>query len=323
MKINLVERKTSGYLKGIAAVFIMLGHFVEGFPWYIQMLFSGNLWVALFFFYSGYGLNYSYNNKKDYLKDFIPKKLIGVYCPFLLAETAYTVAACFINHKFNAVDFILGCFGLVLNNSTLWYVAEIIVIYALFYVQKKVFNNKQSVVLWIIAFLAFMIIGVFKDIGPWWYVSTSAFFMGYYFDDLKKVYDYILKHKIWTVLISIAFLVLYAASSFFSITKTSLMGIKYTYFIVLIELVIVPFFIFFMMSAVQLFDIGKESKFLSVLGNFSYEIYLWHMFSFLIVGLFAENKIIRLVVSLVLTFAVAALSGKFRNLICNKKVRSL
>lgn len=320
MEINLIERKTSGYLKGIAAIFIMLGHFLN-VPWYFQIFFSGNLWVALFFFYSGYGLNYSYNNKIDYLKDFIPKKLLGVYCPFFIAETAYTVADCLINHKFHAVDFILGCFGAVLNNTTLWYVVEIIAIYALFYVQKKIFNNKKSVVLWIAAFLAFLMIGVLKDIGPWWYVSTFPFFMGYYFDDLKKLFDYILKKKIMSALVVIAFFVLYAACNFFSITQTSLFGVKHTYFIVLIELIIAPFFIVFMMIVTQLVPLNKESKLLSALGSISYEIYLWHMFSFLIVGTFTENSVIKVLASLVITFAAAALFGKFRNLLCRKKVQ--
>jgi len=319
MKINLVERKTTDYLKGIAAIFIMLGHFIEGCPWYILIFFSGNLWVALFFFFSGYGLEYSYSNKKDYLNKFIPKKLFSVYVPFFIAETVYTVTWCIINHEFNAVNFVLGCFGAVLKNTTLWYVSEIIVIYALFYAEKKLFkNNKKSVLFWIIAFLAFMIFGVFKDIGPWWYVSTFAFFMGYYFNELKNVYEYILKNKALSALISIAFFALYAACNFFSITQTSLMGIRYTYFVVCIELVIVPFFILFIMSITQLIHSDKRLNALSALGSMSYEIYLWHMFSYLIIGLFTENFILKIVLSVTLTFVFAVLFCKIRIAICKK-----
>lgn len=323
MEIKLTDKKISNYIKGIAAVCIMLGHYTQSFPWYINVLFPGNLYVALFFFYSGYGLNYSFNKNSNYLSGFIAKKLTGVYLPFVAAESVYTIAVCIISQSFNAVDFLLNCSGVVLLNTTLWYVIELIVIYAIFYLQKKFLNNKKSIIIWALCFLSFIILGVLKDIGPWWYISTSAFFMGYYYELFEKVYNYILKNKLFSLMFAAAFFAVYAAGSYFSVTQTNLFGIKYTYFIVLLQLIAAPLFIIFIMIVVQKINTVREIKLLSVLGGISYEIYLWHMFFYMIVCLIIESPVLSLLVSLAATiFASVAFCG-IRQKICNKKRRQL
>jgi len=62
----------------------------------------------------------------------------------------------------------------------------------------------------------------------------------------------------------------------------------------------------------------KRLNALSALGSMSYEIYLWHMFSYLIIGLFTENFILKIVLSVTLTFVFAVLFCKIRIAICKK-----
>ena len=59
---GILSLNNSKCIKGIAAVMIMLGHFTANFTnTSMQYFFAGNLWVGLFFFYSGYGESVTLN----------------------------------------------------------------------------------------------------------------------------------------------------------------------------------------------------------------------------------------------------------------------
>ena len=81
--INLCKKETSDCWKGLASIFIMLGHICpNNTPVFIRFFLSGNLWVGLFFFYSGYGLQYSLEYNRNYINKkilFLGKRLLIRY----------------------------------------------------------------------------------------------------------------------------------------------------------------------------------------------------------------------------------------------------
>ena len=87
-KINMASflmPYNSACIKGIAALCIMLGHYLSSFPWYIGGWLHGYLWVGIFFFYSGYGLRRSVETKENYLENFGSiTKLMGFRIPHII-----------------------------------------------------------------------------------------------------------------------------------------------------------------------------------------------------------------------------------------------
>lgn len=322
VNFNFLDINISNCIKGIAAVSIMLGHYFADLSYPFTMFFAGNLWVAIFFFYSGYGLDYSRKNKQNYIKSFFAKKALSVYFPFLAAETAYTILSLVLNKEnYSPVSFIFSCLGLKLGNGVLWYVVELIAIYLLFYIENKFFSKIKAQIIWYLAFALFLAIAVYKDIDTCWYISTFAFLLGYFFDDYKKLFILINKAKWRQTLTVLVFLIGYAVMKFFSITKASIFVLKATYIIVALDLVLAPLFICFVCVCCEMISKKYQSlKPFMVLSKVSYEIYLWHMVSFLLIGRFVSNVAVSIVLSIALSLLLSFINMKINVLVkrCKK-----
>ena len=83
---NALSLQNTSALRGICAIEIMLGHIGISTRNIIQFpnKKAGILFVGLFLMISGYGLMFGLDNKKDYLKNFWPKRL-GKMIPCLLS----------------------------------------------------------------------------------------------------------------------------------------------------------------------------------------------------------------------------------------------
>lgn len=310
--IKFVDINISNCIRGIAAIFIMLGHYFADYPWYITIFFSGHLWVAVFFFFSGYGLKYSYLNKDNYLDNFIWKKFKQIYLPFLFAESVYTISSAIISESIsitNVYNIALSCLGLRLSNDSLWYIIEILVIYLLFYFSKKLLKNRLlSECIWIPLYLVFLVFAVLKDIDTCWYISTVAFLLGYYYDLLYKLFYRFTQNNILKILTVLLFTAIYALTKYYSYTKSTIGPIPYTYVVTLLNLMSAPIFIIFCIVICNFIKDGFKIGFLfKILGNISYEIYLWHMCIFMLVKLTDINLTFQIVISFLLTIMLSCL----------------
>ena len=81
----LTDKNISNKLKGIACIGIVLSHIlpVSYFPIF-RYIAIGYMWVGIFFFYSGYGLFYSYYNKPNYEKSFLINKFTNIYISLII-----------------------------------------------------------------------------------------------------------------------------------------------------------------------------------------------------------------------------------------------
>lgn len=87
-KNNVLEFKTSVRIKGLLAVLIVLHHLSINTPG--TLLFQaftsiGTMVVAVFFFYSGFGLMESYLKKPNYLRGFFSKRIVKLLIPHCMA----------------------------------------------------------------------------------------------------------------------------------------------------------------------------------------------------------------------------------------------
>ncbi len=180
----------------------------------------GFLFTSIFFFYSGFGLIFSFLNKPDYLETFLGKRLPYVLIPFWVANLFGVI----INNILfptgqKAGDLVLDVLGISLYNSFGWFIIEIVILYLLFYfLFKKIKNSDIALILLCIAVVLIILMGFFRGHDPnydkshwfqgeWWYNSTIAFAAGMLYARFKSsLDDFFKKHyKVCTVISAILF----------------------------------------------------------------------------------------------------------------------
>lgn len=173
-------------LRGIFALEIIVGHVIrfERTPLYLLgkvMIIS----VAFFLFVSGWGITISYHTKKNYLDGFLGKKCGYL---FILAVITYAfrwVVTYFILH-INMIDKNL-LYDFI--QKTNWYIWELILFYAIFWVIYKYI--KRGRVLTIMGITSALIVFFFKQNMLQGYYSSGLAFplgilFGEYYENMAK-----------------------------------------------------------------------------------------------------------------------------------------
>ena len=310
---GMLAYKNSMCIRGIAAICIMLGHYLSSFPWYVGAWFHGFLWVGIFFFYSGYGLRISVEYKENYLEKFWNHKIKNVFLPYMLAAGAATL---FYSDKYKLpwYKIVIGPLIGYRYNTTLWYVVELFFLYIIFYIVYK-YRPKALEIIMGICYFVFVIMGVFFDIGTWWYISTSAFLMGIMYKNYIDIF-YTLLRKI-KLYINLIFALLY---SVIVLNQAGILKLpwKETYIITLIQMIMIPLFVLVIWNMDIRFE-GVWQNILNSLGKISYEIYLWHMLILLVnQSICFGGRIIECVLSIIETviwaMALNCMKRKFQKM---------
>lgn len=310
ISLQITDKSLGNVLRGIAALGVMLGHLTYMLPWYIHRLFPGELFVGLFFFFSGYGLYVSLN-KKDYLSGFLKKKIVKIYLPFLLVESVYTVLILSTKQEFTLSSFVLGSLGIRLYNKVLWYVVELLIINLLFFLISKYATRlakRGIIVTWITLYVLFILIGVALDIDTCWYLSTSAFLLGVLVALDKVVFKRVLTIGRGSTICAL-FIVGYCGLCFLTNIKNAPPSyIPINYLVTAIELFLVPLFVLSVAFLVQHLNAPSGIKsLLSPIGIVSYEIYLWHIPVFFVMKSFISNSYLLVLSTVLITIAVSSL----------------
>lgn len=197
---NLEQTKA---IQGLVAAYIILHHMTQMITQYgaidrgpiTIMQGLGIYFVSIFFFFSGYGLLYSYQEKENYMDGFLLKRLSVVLIPFVLTNILYTCTLGFSTGRIQTVpDVITSLLGYTLINENAWYVVEIILLYIVFFLAYRPRKNKA-----VNEKFAFAIVSIFTILmvagslllchddteigghwfkGEWWYNTTILFVVG-------------------------------------------------------------------------------------------------------------------------------------------------
>lgn len=207
-------------VQGVAAAMIILHHLTQMVTKYgaidrgpVTILQSmGIYFVAIFFFFSGYGLMVSYRTKDNYMDGFLSKRLPVVLVPFMLTNAIYAGTIGLDSERIKTIpDMLSSILGFTLINTNAWYVVEILLLYIVFYMayrphkKKKVKVQEDGTVSEKIEVkvanekLAFFVVTIFTIImivgslllghdhtelnghwfkGEWWYNTTILFVVG-------------------------------------------------------------------------------------------------------------------------------------------------
>ncbi len=246
------------HLRGIFALCIMIFHISkEEDILYPVFYYLSQSVVSAFFFLSGYGLMKGYLNKEDYRKDYLLKRTVKLFLPYLFMVLIYWAYDAYTGTVYD-VSFVLNS---ILGKNTLvmysWFIKDIIIHYFLFYVLMLIFRDQKKYM----SYVAFVMLGIdllptHLKIEP--YLLNSMFCLGMiYVRHEHKIFTIITENR---KLIFPASLIITLITRFFSTDKVYLFE-KILFIIVLICI---------------LYDKKIENRFLKQAGKMSLEIYMTH-----------------------------------------------
>lgn len=257
------DKNTSLALRGICAVEIMIGHL--GIATKSAVLYpnrkAGILFVGIFFALSGYGLMYSLWNKEGYLDRFLLKRLSTLLIP---AYVIYLIGVLLVN-PYNFLDIFRVDFFFTETN---WYVWEQLAMYTAFYICARFMDIKKShVILFVLSFIFVCVAFAVKLERPW-YGSTFCFWLGIFYFIKKDEVRELLVLKRWILNIFILGLFMIVGMGLFFIKEDWIAGDLVGRNIASLSFVIV------VIICLYRFKLGNKVSLW--LGDFSYEIFLFH-----------------------------------------------
>lgn len=174
----------TNWLRSIAILMVMFSHYypVLGLS-YSDGIISfclnfGYMGVAIFFLLSGYSIMISKINKPNYLKGFIPKRLLRLYVPFLIVFIL-DVLLMVVTGKGLKIEDLLFLPLMSLPGTLNWYLKIQLCLYILFYVLAKALKNNNVIVGTSFAIcIIYMVVGYITGITDFWYETVFAFPLG-------------------------------------------------------------------------------------------------------------------------------------------------
>lgn len=162
-----INKKHSNIIKGIAILFVILGHMN-----YIDC--AGPWGVHLFLILSGYGIYCSL--EINGVKDFWKKRIQAVFLPYLFCTIFFLFIRFILNEKISFIMVIVSLLGLDFDmnvDSTMWYISYIFACYAMVWVimKLKVKNKYAAICIGMLLWLCITIAG-YK--GFIWHKGTIA-----------------------------------------------------------------------------------------------------------------------------------------------------
>lgn len=307
---NMLNKKTTNIIKGASILAIILCHISQ------QMIDSGRiisvtyaniggyLSVGLFFLCSGYGLTISKNSNINYFDNFISKRIVKVYIPFVIINLIYLILNVILyDNTYKILDVILLITGVNLIDGVYWFVIVIVLFYLLYYfLFKYLEDNIANLLLFLIIIVACLLMYL-NDVGKWWYISLLCFPVGVYLSiNIKKIF-LILNLHYFKILISTLILFLISTliggpgSGFISLFFRTISSICFSILFIVI-----------------IFKVRLTSDILEFMGKISYEIYLIHklpiFFDFILINL---NGKVSVYIYLLIIIISAVLFKKINN----------
>lgn len=228
---DYISSRITNSIKGILAILILFSH-MKGYVtlsdcyydrWFSEILISiGQLMVAPYLFYSGFGIMESLKTKQSYMKTYPKKRIIKTLVNFDLAVILYIISMSCIGIFYPAINYLTCWIGWDSVGNSNWFIFDILALYVMFYIcyqacQHFIPNDYEerkhkfimlsifslfSFVLWVILF--------FSKKGGWWIDTLLTFSLGTWFSYFRSYFEACMKRPIlsYILLLSASFIFL-------------------------------------------------------------------------------------------------------------------
>ncbi len=161
--------------------------------------------VAMFLFYSGYGVMESIKKKGcDYVASIPRKRILTTLVNFDIAVAVFAVISLFTPNNYGIKNYILSFTGWESVGNSNWYIFVILLCYSIAYLSFRYCTGKNScyvkgATIAITLLLTSMVILSFLK-ESWWYDTMLCFGTGIFFSLLRERIEPIAKKYYWTIL---------------------------------------------------------------------------------------------------------------------------
>ena len=181
-------------LRGFAAIGVILHHISQeqAFQWANNFgtkpgelsifVNAGYLFVAIFFFCSGFGLIKSLETKPDYFNGFLKKRVLkALVIPYYVSIIIYGILRFASGERFAPLQWVTNLVGITMMNPYAWYPIIATILYIAFYLIFK--NIKNRKVCYILLAAVIILLGMIFCVNghfPWfagpknWWLSQSG-----------------------------------------------------------------------------------------------------------------------------------------------------
>lgn len=270
----------------------------------------GQLMVAPFFFYSGYGIYEQTKMKKEkYITTFVSHRFLPTYISFVICIFFYCLMNIILQIDYPVSKILLSFTGWESIGNSNWFMFTTFSFYLLFFISFRFFNNKKTVISFIIFLLLNTVLILFLHIykESWWWNTGFCFYFGMVYSYHKNwIEEKLYKNKSWFIMFLITvvcFIVLF-----------KLIHINQLFYI--LYALVFSFLLCLIQSRVT---ISNRSLVFKFLGKHVFSIYILQRISFILLSktnIFNNVYIlfgISLIVTIILSVTYDYLFSKYRN----------
>lgn len=211
---DYMSKQSTNAIKGIFAMIILFSH-MRGYlslsdRWfdkvYVDILnYIGQAMVAMYLFYSGYGIMESLKSKPDYGNNFFKNRIIKTLFNFDVAVFLYVISSFLLNKTFSTIQYLTCWIGWESVGNSNWFIFVILVLYLIVYVdillyKRYHFKLKQLYVCTIVLCVGlYLFLRLTRD-GAWWYNTIFTFPLGMLFSNYRKRIEILVRNKYYIYL---------------------------------------------------------------------------------------------------------------------------
>ena len=202
---SYISLDNSNVIKGIFVLLVFMSHSFNAFSDtgkydYLYSKFQihiGQLVVAMFLFYSGYGLMYSVMNKGgEYIKGFANKHIIKLLLRFDIIVIFFYLLDTVLGERPATALFLKALIGWESIGNSNWYIFVILLLYTIFFIsflpllKKNTHRSRMiSLIICTLCSIIAIVVLVAVDRPKWFYNTIPSFVFGLWFASFQKIID--------------------------------------------------------------------------------------------------------------------------------------
>jgi len=301
--------KKTGSVRGILIMIIVLSHmrayidmsehFTVSFYNYF-MLFLGQAMVALFFFYSGYGIYESVKRRPNYFDGFVENRVFKIMYHFGISVILFWILNVAVLGERVTLDTLVKAFlGFKSIGNSSWFVFTMLLVYIFAFLVFRFFGKYPLVAIGAIlaltvGFAACIELNKYERL---WYDTAFCFALGFLWSYFKEKIDGLMRrHTVYYIALAVSIAAFVAATVVYRQGFNPVLG----------TLKNLLFAVAFTLLSMRL---SLHNKILEWLGKHSFGIYLLHRIPMILLshfGILSDNKYLFAALVIALTLPLAA-----------------
>lgn len=211
---DYISYKNIKPIKGLFALVVILHHITQSTTGGVLIRifrYAGDLAVAVFFFFSGYGLLKSYMEKEGYREGFLRKRIPTVLVPYLIIVFIYCLLNVVEKTPYTVKDVLLSFVNGHPVATYSWFVLVLLLFYMCFYILMTVFKKNYTAIIFsgIVFCIIWAALCIKMQFGFHWYNSCMNLVFGMAWALWEKTIVRYIQKNYWMLLFIC--LVLFAA----------------------------------------------------------------------------------------------------------------